>query len=310
MSLIAHHAVRPDRAHFARAVAGWLLGGPPVRDTPARYAAGQVLRLCRQLPPPPALLAAADHLVDVELADADELAARLQADGLTRDVVPAAGLQRLIALWDVSVPDPPRLIDVSGRSILIGPRGQARLGELRARLRAAGGPVPAGLPPGRIDLAALVLSAVQVDEGLCPVTRQPPPQGLGRMVTRLLRAAPQDTVTILDAARNRSALAPAVPRPPADVLNGWLSAQPWTALDPDGTVRLAHGVVVDASRLDDTLLAELRDRERPTTAAELRAALHAAGYSAAGVRALLYMSPIPHRIPGRPGFYQLREASV
>lgn len=218
MSLIAHRAVRPDRAHFARAVAGWLLGGPPVRDTPARYTAGQVLRLCRQLPPPPALLAAADRLVDVELTDADELAARLQADGLTRDVVPAAGLQRLIALWDVPVPDPPRLIDVSGRSILIGPRGQARLGELRARLRAAGGPVPAGRPPGRIDLAALVLSAVHVDEWLCPVTGQPPPQGLGRMVARLLRAAPQDTTTILDAARNRSALAPAVPRPPADVL--------------------------------------------------------------------------------------------
>ena len=39
MSLTAHRAVRPDRAHFARAVAGWLLGGPPVRNTPARYTA-------------------------------------------------------------------------------------------------------------------------------------------------------------------------------------------------------------------------------------------------------------------------------
>ncbi len=81
-------------------------------------------------------------------------------------------------------------------------------------------------------------------------------------------------------------------------------------MDPDRTVRLAHGVVVEVGRLDDTLLAELRrHRERPVTTAELRQALLAAGYTAAAAAALVYMSPIPHRIPGRPGSYQLREVS-
>ena len=75
-------------------------------------------------------------------------------------------------------------------------------------------------------------------------------------------------------------------------------------------MRLAHGVVVDVGCLDDTLLAELRrDRERPVTTAELRQALVAAGYTAAAAAALVYLSPIPHRIPGRPGSYQLREVS-
>lgn len=104
------------------------------------------------------------------------------------------------------------------------------------------------------------------------------------------------------------------------MLTAWLTAQPRIALNPDGIARHADHVSIDPHRLDDTLATELRRHPgRLTTAAELRAALHAAelraalqaaGYSAAGVRALLYMSPLPHRIPGRPGFYQLRGVSV
>ncbi|MGI8681142.1 MAG: hypothetical protein ACR2JO_03210 [Mycobacteriales bacterium] len=69
VSLIAHSAVSPVRAAQARRSAAWMLGGPPARHTPAQGTAELAAQLCCTLPPPASLLAAADVLGAVALAD-------------------------------------------------------------------------------------------------------------------------------------------------------------------------------------------------------------------------------------------------
>lgn len=310
VSLLAHRAVHPAKAAHARRVAEWMLGGPPARGTPAQYSASRALGLCRQTPAPRSLEAAAAYLRDLSLVDAEDVSMALVGRGLTSQPIPVHGLLRLIRLWGLPAADI-EVRTVDGKTAVVGPSGRRVLAEVRRTLKANGGPLRLtkvlgfesdALPPIAFELVA----ARYVDGWLCPVTPLPPPVGIGRLIARLLRIAPQTVDDVLAAAENRQVLSDKFLRPSVAVMLEWLAAQPWC--DVQGQIlRVADGVIVAPNRLDDAVAAALSANPGAvTTAAELKAAILAAGYSSTGMRLLVGSSPVPRRV-GK-GRYELRRA--
>ncbi len=312
VSLIAHRVVHPSKADLARLTAAWMLGGPSVRSTKARYTAERAVALCRRLPLPETLRGAAGRLVDVALADtaladASQVSEQLRDRGLTRELVPLHGVLRLLQLWDASATG----LEVrkgAHHSVLLDHRGRGWLAELTAATRRSGGPVRlASLPAGghpSAELAADLLNCQLIGGWLCPITPGPPPTGLGYLVTRLLRITPQTVPDILAAASNQQVLDRRITRPPERVLRDWLAVQPWCD-DNAGVISLSAEVQPRPHRLDDALAGALGRRpDRWTSHAELRQAILDAGYAPSGIRHLMLTSPIPERI-GRSR-YRLR----
>jgi len=115
-----------------------MLGGPAARHTPAQRTAALAVQRCRTRPPPASLLAAADLLDAVALADATRLSEQLRDRGLTRELVPVHGLLRVLKLWGLTV-DALQLRAIEGRTIVIDTAGRARLADLTAALRTSAG---------------------------------------------------------------------------------------------------------------------------------------------------------------------------
>jgi len=311
VSLIAHAAVPPVRAALARRTADWMLGGPTTRGTPAQHTAELAVQLCRTLPAPESLRAAADLLGGVALADAARVSEQLRDRGLTRDLVPVHGLLRVLKLWEMTV-DGLQLRAIESRTVVIGTAGRARLADLTAALRTSRGPVQLRdaliADPENAELAADVLGAGLTDGWLYPISPAPPTSGLGYLAARLLRVNPQTGGDIAAAASNRHVLGRGVQRPPPHVLRAWLAAQPWCEVDDGGVIRLAAGVQPRPHRLDDAIAAALSAHpDRPTTAAEIRQAILDADYAPSGVRYLTGASPVHERVgPRRNSGYRLR----
>ncbi len=257
VSLIAHSAVPPVRAAQARRAAAWMLGGPPARHTPAQRSAELAVQLCRTLPPPASLLAAADLLRGVAVADAARLSEELRDRGLTRDLVPVHGLLRVLKLWGLTI-TAPRLHAIEDRTVVIGTAGRAQLADLTSALRTSRGPVQVGGAltddPENAQLAADILGAGLVGGWLYPISPAPPTSGLGYLAARLLRVNPQTGADIAAAASNQHVLGRGVQRPPPHVLRAWLAAQPWCVIDGGGVIRLAAGVQLHPHRLDDAII--------------------------------------------------------
>ncbi len=115
----------------------------PSQAHPAQRSAELAVQLCRTLPPPASLRAAADLLDGVPLADAARVSEQLRARGLTRDLVPVHGLLRVLNLWRLTV-DELQLHAIEGRPVVIGTAGREWLADLTSALRTSRGPVQVG----------------------------------------------------------------------------------------------------------------------------------------------------------------------